>query len=314
MMARGLVLACALAMTACALAMTACAHTHRLDSAARSQLVARGAAARFIAVPLGTMHVRIEGPADGPVALLIHGGVVGGYAFERWRAPLVAAGFRVIIPDLLGYGYSDRPDRDYTEQFYVEQLAQLLDALDVRTPVELVGASMGGAIATALAAAHPDRVRALALIAPSGGGGSPPVSGALLWPMIGDFAFHFFGTSSMKDQIATAYAGSPYRAGMVQWMDSQTSFRGFSSGVLNTLRHFNANWQPDAYRALGRSGTPVLVVWGTADTVNPFTQARTLAGWVPQLQLASLAGKSHAITFGEADAVLAVVLPFLCSH
>jgi pimeloyl-ACP methyl ester carboxylesterase len=58
----------------------------------------------------------------------------------------------------------------------------------------------------------------------------------------------------------------------------------------------------------------VLVVWGTADNVNSFAQARTLAGWVPQLELVSLAGKGHAITFGEADAVLAVVLPFLRSH
>jgi pimeloyl-ACP methyl ester carboxylesterase len=309
-----LALACALVATACALVATACAHTRRLDGAARSELVARGAAARFVALPLGTMHVRIEGPGDGPVVVLVHGGVVGGYAFERWRAPLVAAGFRVIVPDLLGYGYSDRPDRTYTRQFYVAQLAQLLDALEVAPPVALVGASLGGAIATAFTAAYPERVRALALIAPAGGGGSPPIRGALIWPVIGDIAFHFFGASSMTSQMATAYAGSPYRAGMVQWMQAQTAFRGFSSGILNTLRHFNASWQPDTYQALGRSGTPVLAVWGTADTINPFAQARTLAGWVPQLQLVALAGKGHAITFGETETVLAEVIPFLRAH
>jgi pimeloyl-ACP methyl ester carboxylesterase len=285
--------------------------SEKLDDTARAELLRSGQAQRFVGLPLGTMHVRVSGPADGPVVLLVHGGVVGGHAFEHWRKPLANAGYRVVVPDLLGYGFSDRPDVPYTKDFYVAQLHQLLDALDVKAPVNIIGASLGGAIATAFAAQSPARVRSVALMAPAGGGRVPVVSEALLWPVIGDVVFHFFGSGNMRDMMAKAYANSPERENMRKWMEAQTRYRGYAAGVLNTLRHFDAAWQPEDYAALGRSGIPVMAVWGTADTVNPFSQSQVLARQVPQMKVVPLEGKGHAITFGETDAVLAALLPFL---
>ena len=65
------------------------------------------------------------------------------------------------------------------------------------------------------------------------------------------------------------------------------------------------------YDALGRSGLPVLAVWGTADTTVPFEQSKALLKRVPQTTLVPLEGKPHSIAFGETETVLASVLPFL---
>ncbi|WP_315837512.1 alpha/beta hydrolase [Bradyrhizobium prioriisuperbiae] len=284
--------------------------SEQLDDAARANLLSSGQARQFVTLPMGTMHVRISGPVNGPPVLLIHGGMVGGYGFQNWQKPLADAGFRIIVPDLFGYGFSDRPDTPYTRQFYVDQLAQLLDTLGTRTPVHVVGASMGGAIATAFTASFPARVRSVALMAPAGGGRVAVVNGALLWPVIGDVAFRMFGSSYSRDVIAKAYANSPAREPMMAWMAAQTRYRGYAEGLLNNLRNYDAAWQPEDYAALGRSGLPVLAVWGTADTVNPFDQSRVLARHVPQMKIVPLEGKGHAITYGETDAVLAAVIPF----
>lgn len=99
-----------------------------MDDAARDALLHEGKAKQFVRTSLGTMHVRVSGPEHGPVVLLVHGGIVGGYVFEKWQKPLADAGYRVVVPDLLGQGYSDHPDVPYTKEFYVTQLMFLLES------------------------------------------------------------------------------------------------------------------------------------------------------------------------------------------
>lgn len=286
-----------------------------LNQSARAELGAAGKAGVFVETSLGTMHARVVGPSGGPVVLLVHGGVVGGYAFHNWMNPLAGAGFRVIAPDLLGYGYSDRPRMPYTRDFYVAQLAELLDGLDIEGPVQLIGASQGGGIVTAFAEAHPERVRSLVLMAPNGGGSVRATSPVLLTPVLGDWIFRIAGPSVMRSMMATAYKGNPAREGMLAWMDEQARYRGYGDGVLNSVRHTLANdalaWQPDALVSIGKSGVPVLAMWGTADSTVPIAQAEVWRQRIPQFRLVPLEGLGHAITFGQADQVLRTVIPFL---
>ncbi|HKX27536.1 MAG TPA: alpha/beta hydrolase [Blastocatellia bacterium] len=286
-----------------------------LNDAARGELLQQGQARAFVSTSLGVMHVRDSGPSDRPVVLLVHGGVVGGYAFENWREPLLDAGYRVIVPDLLGYGYSDRPNIPYTKEFYVTQLNDLLNGLGMAVPVNMIGASQGGGIVAAFAAAHPERVKSVGLLAPNGGGPVHVVSGALELPVIGDWVFGVFGPRVMQNMMARAYQNNPARDGMLAWMKEQSRYRGYGEGVLNSVRHTLSNnaltWQPNAFEAIGRSGVPVLAVWGTNDTTVPFSQSEELRSRIPQLRLVPLEGQGHAITFGQARAVLNSVIPFL---
>lgn len=105
------------------------------------------------------MHYVDEGPRDGQVVLLLHGEPSWGYLYRHMIPPLVAAGLRVIVPDLVGFGRSDKPDDQeaYSYATHVEWTRALLfDALDL-SGVTLFCQDWGGLIGLRLVGEHPDR-------------------------------------------------------------------------------------------------------------------------------------------------------------
>ena len=109
----------------------------------------------------GTLRIAwIEaGPADADPVLMLHGEPTWSFLYRRMIPILVAAGHRVICPDLVGFGRSDKPTRreDHTYARHVEWMRALaFDVLDLRR-VTFVGQDWGGLIGLRLAAEHPDR-------------------------------------------------------------------------------------------------------------------------------------------------------------
>ena len=124
-------------------------------------LATAGAPGLFIDIDGRRVH-HVEAGKGEPV-LLIHGW--NGSTFDmRYTIPELAQHYRVIAPDLLGYGYSARPaDGDYSLRGQAEFIGRVMDQLGVaRTTV--LGHSMGGAIAMQFALLHPDRVDRLVLV------------------------------------------------------------------------------------------------------------------------------------------------------
>lgn len=98
----------------------------------------------------------------GPPVILIHG--FGGSMWQwEYQQAVLAAGHRVITPDLLGSGLSDKPDLDYTPTQVVESFRGFMDALGIQR-ASLVGNSLGGGLAIGMALAHPERVDRLVLV------------------------------------------------------------------------------------------------------------------------------------------------------
>jgi haloalkane dehalogenase len=100
-----------------------------------------------------------DGPADADPILMLHGEPTWSYLYRKMIPILVAAGHRVICPDLVGFGRSDKPTQlsDHTYSRHVEWMRALVcDQLDLRR-VTLVGQDWGGLIGLRLAAEHPDR-------------------------------------------------------------------------------------------------------------------------------------------------------------
>jgi haloalkane dehalogenase len=133
----------------------------------------------------GTLRIHHvdEGPAGAPPILCLHGEPSWGYLYRKMITPLVAAGHRVVVPDLVGFGRSDKPaDRgDYTFQRHVEWLAAWLSANDVEQAT-VVGQDWGGLIGLRLVAEHPDRfdrVVAANTFLPTGD--RPPGEAFLAW-------------------------------------------------------------------------------------------------------------------------------------
>ncbi|MBP6014144.1 MAG: alpha/beta hydrolase [Alphaproteobacteria bacterium] len=285
-----------------------------LDDAARAELTKSGKAEQFVSLSGGVMHVRVQGPEDGPVVLLVHGAATGGFVFRRWIKPLADAGFRVIVPDLLGFGYSDRPTVTHDQAFFTNQLGELLTELNVAAPVHIVGTSLGGAITSDFVAANTARIHSVTLIAPAGLGPVPAASSPtvrlLLLPVVGDWLARVLGpTAAVRGVVEQMKAGAV--EGFVDWMGEQTKYRGYSEGQLNTYRHYDLQNRLASYDAIGRSALPVLAVWGTADTTVPFAHSAELVKRVPQMKLVPVEGEEHGLPMRKPDEMVAIVLPFL---
>ncbi len=105
------------------------------------------------------MAVLDEGPRDAPVVLMLHGEPTWSYLYRKMVPVLLDAGFRCVVPDLIGFGRSDKPvrDEDYTYARHVEWTrSALFDELDLQD-VTLVCQDWGGLVGLRLVAEHPDR-------------------------------------------------------------------------------------------------------------------------------------------------------------
>jgi pimeloyl-ACP methyl ester carboxylesterase len=118
-------------------------------------------------VRMAYMDIAPAGTANGRTAVLLHG---KNFDSSYWSAPigwLTQAGFRVVVPDQIGFNKSSKPDIDYTFEGLAANTVALLDALHLRS-IMLMGHSTGGMLAARMAAAHPERIEKLVLEDPIG--------------------------------------------------------------------------------------------------------------------------------------------------
>lgn len=119
------------------------------------------------ALQMSFMDLKSPRP-DAPVIVLLHGKNFGGYAFDETAKRLHAMGYRVIMPDQIGFGKSTKPEHfQYSFQALASMTNGLLDRLGVST-YTLLGHSMGGMLAARMALMYPDKVSRLILVAPLG--------------------------------------------------------------------------------------------------------------------------------------------------
>ncbi len=110
---------------------------------------------QFVELADGLTHYELAGPESGQVVILVHGFSVPYYIWDTTFKALVRAGFRVVRYDLFGRGYSDRPDIDYDGALFERQIIDLIYALDLDSPIDFIGLSMGGAVTMRFAANNP---------------------------------------------------------------------------------------------------------------------------------------------------------------
>lgn len=104
------------------------------------------------------MHYVDEGPKDGEIVLMLHGEPSWSYLYRKMISPISAAGYRVVAPDLIGFGRSDKPTEQdsYTFQRHLDWLKNIITQLDL-TNITLVCQDWGGLLGLRMVAEHPDR-------------------------------------------------------------------------------------------------------------------------------------------------------------
>lgn len=265
-----------------------------------------------------SLAVDEHGPADGPLVLLLHGFPELGRSWRHQVGPLATAGYRVLVPDLRGYGASDAPAE--VEAYAIDVLARdvlgMLDHAGVEQAV-LVGHDWGADLAWKTAWLHPERVRAVAgLSVPFLPRAPAPPIGLLREHLGEDFYLVWFQepgvaeaalerdvrrTLATTKQWTAAWAARqddhpptpPFMtdeelAGYVATFE-RTGFRG----GLNWYRNLDRNWERTAQVADRRIEMPALFLTGERDPVRRFMPAAAMEGWVTALEQHVIPGAGH---------------------
>jgi pimeloyl-ACP methyl ester carboxylesterase len=241
-----------------------------------------GVESRSVTVAGHRMHYEAEGPAGGPVVVLVHG--LGGHA-EEWSnlAPYLAkAGFRVYMPDLFGYGRSEKPaDFSYSVRDEAGAVVGFLDALGLRQ-VDLGGWSMGGWIVQIVASTHSERVKRLMLFDSAGISEKPDWDTRLFMPK----------TAAELDQLeALLMPHPPAIPGFVARDILRISRR--RAWIIERALGTMMTGQDATDNLLPQLKMPVLIAWGAEDRITPLEQGEKMHRLVPQSELAVFAGCGH---------------------
>ena len=213
-------------------------------------------------------QVHFHDVGEGPVLVWLHGSGNGACGYSNFQGnypEIAAAGYRCIVPDLPGFGYSDKPlDVEYHLDFFVECVHQLLAALGVARAT-LVGNSLGGAVALGHALAHPGQVERLVLMAP---GGLNDLPDYLEMPgMKAMFALYGAGTPVSPEQLKAffqrAFVVDPACVSDALVAERSALAATQPPRVIQTLK------VPNLSARLGEITCPALTLWGMNEQMMP---------------------------------------------
>ena len=246
-----------------------------------------------------------------PVLLLLHG--TGGHA-EAYARNLGPHGehFRTYAIDMLGHGWTDKPDRPMETSAYVDHIRALLDALGAKR-AHISGESLGGWVAARFALDHPDRIDRLVLNTTGGSTANPEVMKRLKeltaraaedpsWEFIKarlEWLMHDKGHVN-EDLIATRQAiySSP---GAGDAMKRALILQEMETRVRNLLK--DDEWT--------RISAETLVLWTTHDPTNPPAEGRRLATLIPRAKFLMMENCGHWPQFEDAETFNTAQIAFL---
>ncbi|MET0700945.1 MAG: alpha/beta fold hydrolase [Mycobacterium sp.] len=265
-------------------------------------------------------RVAYQDAGDGEVLLLIHG-MAGSSATWRGVIPQLAKNFRVIAPDLLGHGESDKPRGDYSLGAFAVFLRDLLDELGIARAT-IIGQSLGGGIAMQFAYQHRDRCERVVLI--GSGGLGPDLSwtlrllsapGAeLVLPVLAPQPVLNAG-NKIKSMLSSAGLQSPRGAEM--WSAySSLADRDTRNAFLRTLRSV-VDYRGQAVSALSKlhltAQMPVLFLWGDKDKIIPVSHGFDAHAALPGSRLEILPGLGHFPHVEDPTAVVDILEDFIAT-
>ncbi|CAG2153884.1 alpha/beta fold hydrolase [Cupriavidus numazuensis] len=249
---------------------------------------------------------------SGRPVLLIHGSGPGVTAWANWRLtlPALAQSCRPIAPDIVGFGYTERPDSArYGRELWLQHLVGFMDALDL-SEVDVIGNSFGGALALWLATNHPERVRKMVLMGSVGVPFELTAGLDAVWgyqpsrqnmhDLLRTFAYDH---SLLSDTLAESRFQASVRPGY-----QETFSQMFPAP---RQRSIEALAVPDG--KLSALQQPTLIVHGREDRVIPTSTSERLFSLIPNAELHMFPGCGHWVQIEKAARFNQLVTDFLAS-
>lgn len=235
--------------------------------------------------------------------VLVHG---LGASAERWEhvIPLFADNFRIIVPDLIGFGLSDKPQVDYTPEFFSEFLEKFFVASGTKRPY-LVGSSLGGQISVEYTVSHPNNVEKLVLVSPAGvmKQSTPALDAyiiAALYPNEHSAKNAFELMEGSGDNIDQKIIN-----GFIERMRLPNAKLAFMSTVLG-LKNSEL-----ITSKLSSISVPTLIIWGSRDPVIPINHADSFVSAIQDCQFFRMDGCGHTPYVQNPSTFASKVLEFL---
>lgn len=229
----------------------------------------------------------VEAGEGEETVVLIHG-LSGSSRWWKRNIPMLAERFRVVVPDLIGFGRSRCPGPLPAMPDVAAVFAKWMDAAQTG-PVHLVGHSMGGHLAVHVAARHPGRIRRLVLVDAAG----------LPRPLTISALVRFVYELAPPKQW-----GDPAFLPVI-WGDA------LSAGPLAVAQGLRNILRDDVRALLATLRIPTLVLWGSGDTIVPLEHARIFREAIPGARLVLIPGAFHNPMVDQPEAFNRLVMGFL---
>jgi pimeloyl-ACP methyl ester carboxylesterase len=244
-------------------------------------------------IQIAGKDVRLLQGGSGPAALFLHHstGNPGWLPIHE----LLAEKYSLTVPDLPGYGQSERPEWAREPRDVALLTNRILDRLGLRD-VTLIGAGLGGFIAAEMAAANASRLKRLVLI---GAAGLQPDDGEIADQMLVDFAEYMKAGFRDDASYEHVFGHTPDPAVASLW--------DFSREMTARI-----TWKPYMFsrrlpRVLGEIDVPTLVIWGGNDRVVPISCAHQYVRGLANARLEVVAGAGHVVELEEPEKVASLI-------
>jgi len=259
-----------------------------------------------------SLHAIELGPPDRQAILFLHG-ITGSRRYWQKRGRPLSSRYRLVLPDLLGFGLSPKPDIDYTMDVFRESLRTFLEDIGLADrPLSIVGHSLGSLIALEYAARYGAHVRRMVLFSLPRFS-DPQTAHALFWKGSPHYR-RLFNEHSLRETLAQMK-----RSGLeitlrylfrFPWSVIVDAHKFTFRSLTSTLEHCLLNYPVD--RILPRvPPIPTLLVHGERDTVAPYETIYSLPAVYPFMRLASIRGTGHHLFLTHTRRCLELIEAFL---
>ncbi|KAI7894251.1 Alpha/Beta hydrolase protein [Mucor mucedo] len=266
----------------------------------------------YLELPQGTMRYWKFGNEDGNRVVLVHGITTGSSVYDRLARDLANDGHHVLVYDLWGRGYSQAPPTVYNEALYTSQLAMLLQKVGWDN-ADIIGVSLGGAIATSFTSFYPEMVNKLVLIAPAGlqtRDDMPLIAKFLALPFVHQFLMNQPYIRPILVHAVEKYSRStrvvengldPETEAIIQKITKIATYQfvnhpGFFRAFIGTAVEYPFTGLSPRYKTVGKlTDLSVLIIWGDQDTTVPFKRHKEAQAFIPNSKLIVYKGRGHDV-------------------
>jgi len=244
------------------------------------------------------LRVHYHEAGEGPAVVFVHGsgpGATGWSNFKDNYEVIANAGFRCIVPDLIGFGYSTNDDDiDYSWEMLAQGISGLCDALDL-DKVHLVGNSMGGALCIQVALDRPDLIESMVLMAP---GGLEEGETYMSMKGIRTMLKIMYKSGITEDSMREIFKLQLFLPENITDEIIQERFQVFPLQAKNILGKVKV---PNLSNRLAEVKAPVLGLWGDDDNFCPVSGVETMQKGFPTVRTLRINQCGHWVMVEYAD-------------